>query len=61
MNFDELYVHAMVAGHGNAVQTFETYAVNGENPAVKAFAKQLLPTLKTHLAEIKAIDEKIKK
>jgi len=60
-NFDELYVHAMVAGHGNTVQTFEAYAVNGRNAAVKAFAQQILPTLKAHLAATKAIDEKLKK
>jgi putative membrane protein len=38
---------------------FETYAVNGKNPAVKAFAKQMLPTLKAHLAAITALDKQI--
>jgi putative membrane protein len=37
-NFDKLYVHAMVSGHNSTVQTFETYAINGKDPAVKAFA-----------------------
>lgn len=59
-NFDKVYVHAMIAGHNNTVQTFETYATNGKDPAVKAFAKQMLPTLKAHLAAIKVLDEKIK-
>ncbi|MDB5135574.1 MAG: hypothetical protein JWP37_2177 [Mucilaginibacter sp.] len=59
-DFDRLYVHAMVAGHNNTVQAFEAYTINGKDPAVKAFAQQMLPTLKAHLAEIKAIDEKIK-
>jgi len=58
-DFDRLYVHAMVSGHNGAVQMFETYATNGKDPDVKAFAKQLLPTLKAHLAAIKAIDEKL--
>lgn len=57
--FDKLYVHAMASGHRSAVEMFETYAVNGKNPAVKAFAKQMLPTLKAHLAAITALDKQI--
>ncbi|PTR00101.1 putative membrane protein [Mucilaginibacter yixingensis] len=56
--FDQLYVHAMVAGHGNTVQVFENYATAGKDPEVKAFAQQMLPTLRHHLMEIKAIEEK---
>lgn len=59
-NFDNLYVHAMVSGHNSTVQTFEAYATNGKDPAVKAFAQQTLPTLKAHLAAIKAIDSQLK-
>lgn len=58
--FDQLYVHGMVAGHGNTVQVFENYATVGKDPAVKAFAQQMLPALKHHLMEIKAIDGKMK-
>lgn len=54
--FDQLYVHAMVVNHSNTVETFENYATTGKDPAVKAFAAQLLPTLKAHLSRIKAID-----
>src|ERR1700744_3726778 len=49
-NFDQLYVHAMVSGHRSTVEMFETYATNGKDPAVKAFAQQMLPALKAHLA-----------
>lgn len=59
-DFDRLYVHAMVVNHSNTVQTFQTYATTGKDPVVKAFAQQMLPTLKAHLDAIKAIDEKIK-
>jgi putative membrane protein len=59
-NFDKNYVHAMVAGHGNTVQTFEAYTINGKDPAVKAFAQQMLPTLKMHLEHIKSIDAQLK-
>ena len=58
--FDAMYIHAMLAGHGNTVQMFETYATTGRDPDVRAFAQQMLPTLKAHLAAIKAIDEKYK-
>jgi putative membrane protein len=59
-DFDRLYVHGMMAGHNNTVQTFEAYAINGKDPSVKAFAQQMLPTLKAHLAAITAIDDKLK-
>jgi putative membrane protein len=39
---------------------FQNYAITGKDPVVKAFAQQMLPTLKAHLAAIKAIDEKYK-
>jgi len=59
-NFDSAYVHAMVAGHGNTVQTFENYATTGKSPAVKAWAQQMLPTLKMHLEHIKTIEKQLK-
>ncbi|WP_114941173.1 DUF4142 domain-containing protein [Mucilaginibacter endophyticus] len=58
--FDKLYVHGMVSGHQNTIEVFENYATTGKDPAVKALAQQMLPTLKHHLMEIKAIDEKLK-
>ncbi|MEZ2335327.1 DUF4142 domain-containing protein [Mucilaginibacter sp. RCC_168] len=60
-NFDGMYVRAMMAGHNNTVQTFETYATTGKDPDVKAFAQQTLPTLKAHLAAIQAIDSRLKR
>lgn len=59
-SFDATYIHAMLAGHNNTVQMFETYATTGKDPDVRAFARQALPTLKAHLAAIKAINEKYK-
>lgn len=60
-NFDYLYVHAMVNGHRNTVETFENYATTGKDPDVRAFAQRTLPTLKAHLAAIKAIDDQLSK
>lgn len=54
--FDKMYVHMMVPNHRSTVQLFEKYALTGKDPDVKAFAKEMLPTLKEHLAAIVAID-----
>jgi putative membrane protein len=59
-DFDRMYIHAMVAGHGSTVMMFQNYAITGKDPDVKAFAEQALPTLKEHLSEVKALDEKYK-
>lgn len=59
--FDRLYVHAMVSGHQNTVEVFQNYATTGKDPDVRAFAQQMLPVLKHHLEEIKAIDQQISK
>jgi putative membrane protein len=55
-DFDQRYVHAMVVNHAGTVQAFENYATTGKDPAVRAFAQQLMLTLKTHLAKIKSIE-----
>ncbi|MGI4750631.1 MAG: DUF4142 domain-containing protein [Janthinobacterium lividum] len=59
-DFDRLYVHMMVPGHKQTILLFQTYAVSGKDPDVKAFAQQTLPVLKEHLAAISAIDDQIK-
>lgn len=59
-NFDMAFVHAMSAGHNNTVQMFENYATTGKDPAVKAWAQQMLPTLKMHLEHIKTIEKQLK-
>ena len=60
-NFDKLYVHGMVSGHRNTVETFQNYATTGKDAAVRAFAQQKLPTLKAHLAEITALEKQLDK
>ena len=59
-DFDRMYIHSMVSGHRTTVQMFQKYAITGKDPDVKAFAQQMLPTLKEHLNAIKALDEKYK-
>jgi putative membrane protein len=59
-DFDSAFVHAMSAGHGNTVQMFENYATTGKDPAVKAWAQEMLPTLKMHLEHVKTIEKQLK-
>ena len=58
-NFDKLYVHGMLSGHRSTVNMFQSYATIGKDPAVRAFAQQMLPTLKTHLTAIITIDKEL--
>ncbi|MGN6482347.1 DUF4142 domain-containing protein [Luteibacter sp.] len=46
--FDRQYAKVMVAGHEKAVAMFEVEAEKGSNPAMKAFAKDTLPTIREH-------------
>lgn len=59
-DFDRIYVHMMVPDHRKTVLMFQTYAISGKDPDIKAFAQQTLPILKQHLDAITAIDERIK-
>jgi putative membrane protein len=58
--FDQNYVDMMSADHRKTVFLFQNYSVNGKDPALKAFAQQTLPTIKGHLAAIRAIALKMK-
>jgi putative membrane protein len=53
--FDKAYVDAQMQGHVETVALFESYAKNGDNARIKAFANDLLPTLRTHLDHAKKL------
>ena len=53
--FDRIYVEAQHKAHTEAVAMFEGYAAAGEDSHLKAVATQLVPALKSHLAEIQKI------
>lgn len=59
-NFDKDYVNAMVKDHEDDVAAFQKQADNATDADVKAFAAKTLPTLKSHLEKIKAIQAKMK-
>ncbi len=58
--FDGKYVKMMVDDHEKDVADFQKEADQGKDADVKAFASKTLPTLKSHLEMIKAMQSKMK-
>lgn len=58
--FDKQYVQGMVRDHQKTISLFEDEAKSGQDPEVKSFASDTLPTLKEHLSRIEAIQKKVK-
>ncbi|MBE9209795.1 DUF4142 domain-containing protein [Nostoc sp. LEGE 06077] len=54
-NFDREYMTHMVQDHQKDVSAFQTEAQQGQDPDVKAFAAQTLPTLQEHLQQARSI------
>lgn len=55
--FDALYVEMQVSAHQQAVDLFGSYSQGGDDPKLKSFATETLPTLKQHYEHIEKIDE----
>ena len=53
--FDQAYVDAQLKGHEETVAMFEAYAATSDNPRIKQFASDLLPTLRMHLENVKKL------
>ena len=47
-DFDQAYVHLQKDAHKDAVNLFDSYAEHGGDAALKTFAADTLPTLKSH-------------
>lgn len=58
--FDLQYIDAMVDAHQKAVDAVERRAESSDNPDVKRWASQTLPTIKQHLERAKQIQSKLK-
>ncbi len=56
-DFDKDYIDQMVKDHKKDVNAFEKAAKNLDDPDVKAFASNTLPTLKEHLTMAEQIQE----
>lgn len=58
--FDKDYLAMMVSDHNKDIADFTNEAKVGEDAEIKAFAQKSLPTLKGHLAMVKAAQKKVK-
>ena len=55
--FDHHYVQEMIAGHTKAIAVYKKEAADAQNPALKSYAEQTLPTLQKHLDGAKALEK----
>lgn len=53
--FDTAYLAAQAAAHNDAVTLFEGYSTQGTEGDLKAFATETLPTLQSHMQEVKPL------
>ncbi|HVP85097.1 MAG TPA: DUF4142 domain-containing protein [Rhizomicrobium sp.] len=60
-DFDKTYMDDQVSAHKDAVSMLEGYAKNGDNAKLKAFAAEVLPTVKNHLEVAQKIDADLDK
>ena len=56
--FDRDYIGMQLKAHKEAVALFADYAANGKDPALKQFAADTLPTLKSHLKHVQQLAAK---
>jgi putative membrane protein len=54
-SFDDAYSRDQRESHQSEIALFQQYAQNGDNPALKQWATEMLPELKSHLITSKAI------
>ncbi len=58
-DFDKTYIADQVKGHEDAVALLDEYSRNGDNAKLRAFAREILPTVREHLAKAKALQQQI--
>jgi putative membrane protein len=55
--FDHRYIMEMIAGHTKAIEIYKKEASDAQNPALKTYAQQTLPTLEKHLSGAKDLEK----
>jgi putative membrane protein len=53
--FDKSYIKGQIKAHEKTLALFRKEMASGHDPDAKAFAKQTLPTVRSHLKAINAI------
>jgi len=54
-DFNKEYVSEQTSAHKEAVSLFSDYAGSGDDPTLKSFASDTLPTLKMHLQHVQEL------
>lgn len=57
--FDRAYAQEMVKDHQKDVSEFKQETTSAQNPALKQFAQQTLPTLESHLQEARQMEQSV--
>jgi putative membrane protein len=57
--FDQAYMSSMLKDHQKDVAAFRKESTSGQDPDVKQFAAQTLPTLKDHLKQAESVSPKL--
>jgi putative membrane protein len=57
--FDRGYIGQMVDTHDRALQTMQSYAIDGAVPALKTFAAAVTPVVQSHLSRAQTLQAKI--
>lgn len=55
--FDQAYLKAQVQAHQKAIKTFEQQAQSAQDPQVRQYAEQTLPTLREHLKQAQQLQK----
>jgi len=57
--FDEAYMDEMVSDHEDDISAFEDHVENAQDPDLRSFAEETLPTLRQHLDLAKQTQEQV--
>jgi putative membrane protein len=55
--FDHRYIQEMITGHTKAIAVYKKEVADAQNPALKSYAEQTLPTLQKHLDGAKDLEK----
>jgi putative membrane protein len=55
--FDHRYIHEMVTGHKAAIAIYTKESTDAQNPDLKAYAQQDIPTLQKHESGAQALEK----
>jgi len=57
INFDSKWTAEMIAGHERSVAMYRAQAQSGEDQDLRKYARETLPTIEHHLAELRRLQK----